>query len=142
MPKRPKKKMSSKSKSVYDDIIPMQIEPEEIVYLVTEMAKSHDEHGEVDWYTQVGILADRYPRDSIRSFCIMERMQCLIRMTKDKRMKDWSMDTDDPKCDLTHGAVFRATAKAPLYVRRQRLRFDADEFFTLVLNEAPSEGNA
>lgn len=54
-------------------------------------------------------------------------------------MKGWSMDTDDPTCALTHEAVFRATAKAPLHHRGQRLGFDPDEFFALVLNETPSD---
>lgn len=136
------KKPPKKKTSVWGDIIPMQIKPEEIVYLVKEMASRHDANGKADWYTQVGILADRYPNDSLRSFCLMERMQCLIGMMKDSRMKGWSMDVDDPKCILTNDAVFRATALAPMYVNGQRLRFKADEFFDLVLNEASSEGNA
>jgi hypothetical protein len=120
----------------------MQIEPEEITYLVKKMANCHDANGNADWYTQVGILADRYPGNSSRVFCLMERMQCLIGMMKDSRMKGWSMNVDDPNCLLTHDAVFRATALAPMYVNGQRLQFKADEFFDLVLSEAPSEGNA
>lgn len=142
MTARKKKPESAKSDRVLDDILPMQIEPEEIFYLVREMAKAHEERGEASWYTQVAILADRYPKQSSRTFCIMERMQCLIGLKKDKRMRGWSMDTDDPKCDLTHEAVFRATAKAPLYRKGKRLRFDPNEFFALALTETDSEGNA
>lgn len=139
---RKKKPESPKLDGVYDEIFTMQIEPEEVFHLVEEMAKAHDEDGETSWYTQVGILAERYPNDSVRCICIMERMQCLIALGKDKRMRGWSMDTDDPKCTLTHQAVFRATAKARIYRKGKKLRFDPDEFFALTLNETPAEGNA
>jgi len=137
-----RKKKKPVSTNVNDDISHISIEPEEVFYLVQEMAKAHEVDGEASWYTQGGILADRYPKDHVRAFCITERMRCLIGMTKDKRMKGWSMDTDDPKCDLTHEAVFRATAKAPMRAKGQRLQFDPDEFFALVLTETDSEGNA
>src|ERR1035437_2083370 len=85
------------------------IEPKEIVYLVTEMAKRHDEGA--DWYTQIAILADPYPMPSERPFAISERMECLLEMLKDERMRGWSMEVPHtPDCILTHEAVFGATA--------------------------------
>jgi hypothetical protein len=126
----------------FEDILSLKIEPEEVLYLVKEMARHHDENGKADWYTQVAILADRYPHNPIHVLCIVERMQCLFGLTKDARMKGWAMDTDDPKCNLTNEAVFRAVAIAPMYLRGERFCFDADEFFAITLNETPPEGSA
>ena len=58
--KRSPRTSSKKKTLVWDGILPIQIKPEEIVYLVKEMTSRHDENGKADWYTQVGILADRY----------------------------------------------------------------------------------
>jgi hypothetical protein len=44
-----------------DDISQISIEPEEIVYFVSEMNKAHDSDGEASLMTQVIILAKRYP---------------------------------------------------------------------------------
>ncbi len=118
-----------------------RIEPEEIVYLVTEMAKRHDEGA--DWYTQIAILADRYPMPSERPFAISERMECLLKMLKDERMRGWSMEVpDNHGCILTNEAVFRAAALVPLHIVGERFKFDAEEFFSIVLGEADAEGNA
>jgi hypothetical protein len=142
MTTRKKKKVSSLSTSTHDDIFLMRVEPEEIIYLVEELAKLHEEGRESNWYSQVAILLDRYPKQASRAHCIMQRMHCLAALAKDDRMRGWSMATDDPKCALTHEARFRATAKARLYPQATNVRFDADEFFALVLDETPSEGNA
>ena len=144
--KRPSKSIkvasSAKTPGVLDDLLTLTIEPDEILYLVKEMTKRHDEGHEVSWSTQIGILADRYPRGNNRAFCIMERMQSLIEMMKDDRMRGWSMDGPDPKCNLTSEAVFSATALAPLHIHGHRVSFVADEFFEILLRETPHEGQA
>jgi hypothetical protein len=55
------------------DIQSMQIAPEEITYLVQEMARRHQERppGEVDFYTALAILADRYRVRSENSILLM-----------------------------------------------------------------------
>lgn len=68
----------------------MQIADEEILYVVGEMARLHQERepGEVDRYSAMEILSDKYQRDHECCFCIMERMQCLVPMMVDDRMRD------------------------------------------------------
>lgn len=77
--RKKKKPTAPQSNKVLDDILPMQIEPEEIFYLMREMTKAHDEHGEASWYTQVGILADRYPKDHVRVSCITRGCNASLR---------------------------------------------------------------
>ena len=55
----------------------MVVDPEEITALVHEMNLKHQEQDEVDWFTFMAILFDRYPDDVPRTFCINERMQAL-----------------------------------------------------------------
>jgi hypothetical protein len=71
--------MSKIPKSIRD-VQAMQVAKEEITYLIAEMVRQHEERepGEVDVYTSVAILAERYRDDHQRSFCIMERMRCLM----------------------------------------------------------------
>ena len=59
----------------------MQIADEEILYVVEEMARLHQERepGEVDWYSAMEILSDKYQQDHERCFCIMERCNALCR---------------------------------------------------------------
>jgi hypothetical protein len=126
------------------DIQSMQIAPEEITYLVQEMARRHQERppGEVDFYTALAILADGYRQDHDRCFCIMERMRCLIALRADERMRGWTVQGIEKGCILTNEAIFRAAAKCPLKANRKRVWFDADEFFKIALHETASEGRA
>jgi hypothetical protein len=132
----------TKRRSIVDEALEARIEPEEILHLVTEMTKQHDEGQEVNWCTQVGILADRYPRKSPKLFAITERMQCLIEVMKDPRMRGWTFEVADPNCLITNEAVFRATALAPLHLIKDRITFDPEEFFQLVLGESEPEARA
>jgi hypothetical protein len=62
------------------EIQAMEVAPEEIIYLIQEMAQRHGERGpgEVDSYTAVAILPERYRgKEHGRSFCVMERMRCM-----------------------------------------------------------------
>ena|ERR1035437_106889 len=128
------------------DIQLMQIKAEEITDLVLEMARLHQERGpgKVDFYTAVGILAERYrdTKDHDRPFCVMERMRCLNGLLGDERMRGWTINGIEESCLLTNGAVFRAVAKCPLKANAKRVWFDADEFFDIVLSETESEGTA
>jgi hypothetical protein len=119
-----------------------EIEPEEIVFLVKEMAARHDGGGSVDWYSAVNILVERHKGDAEKVPCIMKRIECLMPMSKDPRMGGWSLDAPDKDCLVTKEAVFRAAAKCPLRATPRRMWFDADEFFDLALTEADSEGSA
>jgi hypothetical protein len=126
------------------DIQKMQIEPDEIIYLIQEMAREHDRRGPggVSFYTAMAILADRYRDDHERCFCVMERMRCLRTLADDPRMRGWTMQGVEEDCLLTNEAVFRAVARCPLRANSKRTWFDADEFFALVLNETEPEGSA
>ena len=83
--------MSRIPKSIRD-IQTMEVATEEITYLVEEMARQHQERepGEVDFYTAVAILAERYrdTQDHHRSFCVIERMRCLTDLLRDERGLD------------------------------------------------------
>jgi len=121
----------------------LKIEPEEILYLMQEMTKRHDMNEQADWYTSIAILAERYPSDPDRTFCISERMRCLLPLMKDARMRGWSFESwDDPECTMTNEAVFRAIAKCPLRGGSERMRFDSDEFFQIVLEDSKPDANA
>lgn len=131
------------------DIYALKIEPEEIIYLVKEMSRLHNEGEEPDWYMAVLILKDRYEAEDIhvqaeKLFCITERMRCLLEMTKDKRMRGWSMQAIEKDCLLTNHAVFSGTALCTLKRDEDRKRghFDPDEFFNIVLQESESQGRA
>jgi hypothetical protein len=131
-----------KGQSIEESIQLVQIEPEEILFLITEMAKSHDEGQGTNWYTQVGILANRYPNQPERVVAIVERMKCLIDLFDDQRMRGWTLASRDPSCIITNEAVFRAAALAPIHLLGEKFKFDADEFFSIALSETDAEGNA
>jgi hypothetical protein len=121
----------------------VHIEPEDILYLVTEITKRHDAGKSVDWYTQIAILHHRYPGSSGKLFAIVERMLCLGTLMHDKRMRGWSTEVpDNPECSMTNEVIFRATALAPLHIIDDKLQFDAEEFFSIVLRETDAEGTA
>ena len=133
------------------EILEERVDPADILHLVSEMGKLRDEGREPDWYSQVGILADRFPRGSIKPMAIMERMQAFLPMLKDKRARGWSFDSVEPGCTMTHEAMFRGAALAPLHARksrktragqsdRTRLSFKRDEFFAIVLEQTDGDG--
>jgi hypothetical protein len=68
-----------------------EIDPADIIDLVAEMAKLRDDGGELSWYSQIGVLAERFPHGSLKPVAVMERMQALIPMLRDKRAKGWSL---------------------------------------------------
>jgi hypothetical protein len=119
-----------------------KIKPEEILYLVKEMARLHEEGSEPDWYSMVFILSNRYKRRTGKVLSIIERMGCLVEMTKDARMRGWSMQALEKGCLLTNDAVFKGVALCPMKRIGERMRFDPDEFFNIVLQQCDSEGRA
>ena len=113
-----------------------EIDPADIMHLVSEMGRLRDEGGSPNWYSQIGVLADRFPRGSRKPMAIMERMQALIPMLKDKRARGWSFESIDPGCTMTHEAMFRGAALAPLYCPKGRaFKFKREEFFAIVLEQ-------
>jgi hypothetical protein len=126
------------------EIQKLEIATEEITYLVEEMARQHEqrEQGEVNFYTAVAILAERYRQDHDRCFCVMERMRCLVEVMRDSRMRGWTIQGIEEGCLITNEAIFRAVAKCPLKADAKRAWFDPDEFFNIALSELESEGNA
>jgi hypothetical protein len=125
----------------------LKISPDEIIYLVEEMAKRHDQSEKPDFYTSMAIMLDRYKGQkgaADRMFSISTRMHCLsdLMETEDPRWSGWSKLTSDPACIVTHKAIFDATALCPLRIDQERTYFDPDEFFKIALKHAESEGNA
>jgi hypothetical protein len=126
---------------VVAEIIAEKIDPADIFHLVSQMAKLRDEGREPNWYSQIGILAERFPRGSQKPLAIMERMQALIPTLKDRRAKGWSFDGVEPGCTITHEAIFRAAALAPLHwPNGRKLKFKREEFFRIVLEQTESTG--
>jgi hypothetical protein len=123
-------------------LIETRIQPEEIIAIVQEMSKLHHDGVETDWETSVIILARLHPGHPEKAHCISERMHCLVEMAKDARMHGWTFQGPEKGCLITNEAVFRAAALCPLHADPKHLWFDADEFFSLVLGETPSEGRA
>jgi hypothetical protein len=125
----------------------LKIAPDEILHLVEEMIKRHDQSEHVDFYTSMAIMMERYKGRkgaANRMFSISTRMHCLSDLMKkeDARWSGWSKLTNDPACVVTHKAIFDATALCPLRTDKERTYFDADEFFKIALERAESEGNA
>lgn len=120
----------------------MQIAPEELMSLVTDMAARRKDGEDVDFYTGVGLLAQRYKDQPGRSFCISERMRCLAELSSEPRMKGWTIQGTEEGCLFTHEAVFRAAARCPLRADEHDLWFDTEEFFRIALEETTAEGNA
>jgi hypothetical protein len=124
-----------------------RVKPEEILYVVREMSRLRDEGEEPDWYSMMFILKDRYEGEKeqvVKLFCISERMRCLVDMTKDARMRGWSMKAIQKDCLLTNEVVFRGVALCPMKRDEdgRRMHFDPDVFFDIVLQECESEGRA
>ncbi len=122
----------------------LQVDAGEVLYLVQEMARLHQERepGEVGIESAVAILADKYRDDYDRVHCIMERMRCLHHLLADDRMRGWTITGPEDGCLLTNEAVFRAVAKCPLKGNSKKVWFDADEFFEIALSETEPEGTA
>jgi hypothetical protein len=119
-----------------------KIKTEEILYVVKEMARLHKEGYEPDFYSMIFILSKRYKRGTGKVQSIVERMGCLVEMTKDARMRGWSIKGIEEGCMLTNEAVFRGVALCPMKRVGERMCFDPDEFFNIVLQESESEGRA
>jgi hypothetical protein len=131
----------------WDDLYATKVEPEEILYVVTHMTRLHEEGKEPDFHAAMCIITDRHKRERNgmeKSFVIIERIHCLLRLieSKDERMRGWSMDSIDADCMLSNHAVFAATALCPMQKDGNHMSFDADEFFDIVLRESDSEGRA
>ena len=133
--------MSRVDKSI-TEIQGMVITPEEIFYVVEVLARQHRERDDVDFYTMIGVLAERYQQDSRRSFCVMQRMRCTVELVQDKRMKGWTIQGIEDGCLLTNEAIFRAAAKCPMRATAKRIWFDPDEFFSIALSETEAVGRA
>jgi hypothetical protein len=127
------------------EIQKMNIADEEILYLVEEMGRLHQERqaGDVGWYSAVGILADRYGTNShSRCFCILQRMESFQALLGDERMRGWTVPGIEDGSMFTKAAIFRAVARCPLLADSKRTWFDPDEFFRIALRETESEGTA
>jgi hypothetical protein len=131
-----------------DDLYATKVKLEELLYLTKKMTRLHDDGEKPGFEAAAFILSERYrgKKNAVgKAFAIMERMNALARLMKmnDERMRGWTMDTIEPECMLTNDAVFKATAICPLRKdSEQRVSFDADEFFEIVLKEADVKGRA
>jgi hypothetical protein len=131
----------------WDDLYATKVKPDEILYIVTNMARLHEEGKNPTFETALFILTDhlRGKRNAIgKSVAISERLMCLSHLIhkNDQRMRGWTMEAVEPDCLITNHAVFAATALCPLRKgEKDRAYFDADEFFDIVLRESDSEGN-
>jgi hypothetical protein len=139
--------MKPETGSRWEKAFDMAIEPSEIIDLVEEMTELHDNSEEIDWYSSMGVLFNRYSGTedcADRVFCISTRMSCLSDLMKsdDERLHCWAKIANDPKCIVTHSALFHATALCKLNWDEKRTWFDPDEFFNIALEQAESEGNA
>lgn len=132
--------------SFYEELDATNVMPEEIMYVVNNMTRLHDQGQKPDFYTAIFILTDHYKgkKNAVNKvFVITERLQCLANLVKenDPRMRGWTMDAIEPDCVITNTAVFAATALCSL--RRgdtDHPYFEPDEFFDIVLRESESEG--
>jgi hypothetical protein len=125
---------SAKQSSRWEDAVRLKIEPEEIAYLVHEMARQHRLNGGTDFYTAIPILMNRYRgQDKIadRIYCITIRMRCLAELMRDERMHGWRMEASDPEGTLTNAAVFSAVALCSVRTEDERCYFDPGEFFRI-----------
>jgi hypothetical protein len=129
----------------WDDLYSTKVKPEEILSVVTTMSRLHEEGKNPDFHTAMFLVTDRYKgkRNAVeKSFVIIERLQCLGKLlkTKDERLRGWTMEGIEEGCLLTNDAVFTATALCSLKKEDERMHFDPDEFFDIVLRESESEG--
>jgi RHS repeat-associated protein len=125
-----------------DEVQRMVIEPDEITSLVREMNLRNQKQEEVDWYTCMAILFDRYPGDVPRTFCINERMQAFLPLMEDKRIRGWTSVGPELGCNITNEAIFRAVARCPLRADEEKIWFDPDESFRIALEESKPERHA
>jgi hypothetical protein len=135
----------AKIPAIIREIQAMQVMPEEITYFVQQLAQQQQDRvaGDADFYTVVAMLAERYQgADQHRSFCVMERMRCLVHLMSDERMRGWTVKSIDEDRLFTNEAIFRATAKCPLHADATQVWFDADEFFQVALSETQPQARA
>jgi hypothetical protein len=132
----------------FEELYATPVKPDEILSIVNDMARLHEEGEKPDFYTAMFMLTDRYrgEQDAVdKVFIISERLRCLAELSKkkDDRMGGWTMEAVEPDCMITNTAVFAATALCPLTKgENDRCYFDADQFFDIVLRESDSEGKA
>jgi len=128
--------------SRWEDALRLKIEPEEIAYLVQEMARQDDLAGGVDLYASIPILMDRYKgqeKVADRIYCLTIRMRCLADLMQDERMQGWTMEASDPECTLTNAAIFNAVALCSVWTEAERFHFDPDEFFRIAKEHVETE---
>ena len=128
--------------TIVNELLQTPIDSDEIIYIVQEMARRYENGDTPRWTTPFAILYDHYPKGDPRPLCIIERMQCLGSLMGDPRMRIWSVKDADTPYQLLGEAIFKATAKATLYISGEQVCFVADEFFDIVLIETPANGNA
>lgn len=131
----------------WDDLYTTKVKAEEILYVVTNMSRLHEDEKNPNFYTAMFIVTDHYKgkKNAVeKSFVIIERLQCLTRLIekKDARMRGWTMEGVEEGCLLTNEAVFTATALCPMKKKEDErwMNFDPDEFFDIVLRESESQG--
>src|SRR5579875_2439510 len=112
------------------ETIAAEIDPEDIFYVVSGMNQKQEEGSNPDWYSAVFLLFDRFPPGSRKPFAIMSRMEALKPMLSDKRAQGWSFEMAQKGAAMMHPAMFRATALAPLYEKKngKGVRFKREEF--------------
>lgn len=106
------------------------IEPEEIRFVVRELAKDQNSGREGDWYTAMTVLVQRYPGDLKRACCISDRMECAIPLMNDRRMQEIAEEARHTSSSSSQ-AMFHAVAKCPLRTDGRRVWFDPNEFFAI-----------
>jgi hypothetical protein len=123
----------------------VKIKPSDMKFLIAELTRRRDEGQDCGFEAQCFILLNHYrngKKKPIKMFATVERLRCLADIMKDERMRGWTMETNDPACILTHEAVFDATALCKLIEKDDKIAFDTDEFFDLVLKRVKPEGHA
>ena len=133
---------ADKQSSRWEDAVRLKIEPEEIDYLVKEMARQHGLNGGIDFYTSIPILMNRYrgqEKVADRIYCITMRMKCLADLMRDERMHGWRMDRSDSERTFTNAAIFSAVALCSVQTENERFHFDADEFFRIAQEQVEPE---
>ena len=106
------------------------IKPEEIRFVVRELAKDQNSSRDGDWFTAMAILVQRYPGDLKRSCCISDRMECAVPLMNDRRMQGIAEEARHTSSSPSQ-AMFHAVAKCPLRTDGRRVWFDPDEFFAI-----------
>jgi hypothetical protein len=131
--------------SQWQQITELEINPDDVAYLINEMARRRDKAEDDDFFTSIAILGERFhgqEKSADRMFCISTRMECLLGLTKDERMRGWTTEMNVPQHMLANWPLFHAVAACPLRVHDDRFYFDADEFFSIALEEIEPEGHA